>query len=638
MALLGASNISMYFGSNKIFENVTFEVQNNDRIGLIAVNGAGKTTLFKLITKEYISTGGEVYISKNTKIGYMEQHVCRNLDISAYDEVLTVFEDILDMETELEMLAEKISTNPSNADELIERQSFLNDEFHRNDGLTCRARARSALLGLGFSDEEMQLNIGVLSGGQRAKIQLAKMLLSNADLLLLDEPTNHLDTKSVEWLEDYLKNCNCAYIVISHDRYFLDKVTNKIFEIENKKLTIYKGNYSSYLPQKEERRLAARRVYDNTKKEIERLEGIVAQQRQWNREKNIRTAESKLKVIDRLERDLEKPENTPESLKFKFDLKSVSGEDVLDINNLALSFGEKELFKDVNISVHRGDRIFILGKNGCGKTSLLKTILKKYTPSAGRIKVGIGVIIGYYDQIQQGLDSSKTVLQELWDKYPYMTQTQLRSALAQFLFYGDDVFKEVSALSGGERARLILLELMQSGCNLLLLDEPTNHLDIASCEALEEALKQYEGTLIVVSHDRYLINKLATKLYYLSKDGTTEFEGNYEYFLDKFKPFEQIKAAKQDNTERVNEYKQKKGRASQYRKLKAKLLKIENDIARSETEAAALEEQLNIPEVAESYEKILEITNLINKKRQSLDCLYEQWEELENELLEYGEN
>lgn len=638
MALLGASSLGMYFGSDKIFEGVTFEIQNNDKIGLIGINGSGKTTLFKLITKEYLSTTGEVYISKNTKVSYMEQYVCRNLDISAYNETLNVFADIIDMEIELELLTEKISSNPPNVDELIERQAFLNDEFHRNDGLTCRARTRSALLGLGFSDEEMNLPIGALSGGQRAKVQLAKMLLSNANLLLLDEPTNHLDTKSVEWLEDYLKNCNSAYVVISHDRYFLDKVTNKIFEIENKKLNIYKGNYSAYLPQKEEKRLTAQRVYDNTKKEIERLEGIVAQQRQWNREKNIKTAESKLKVIDRLERNLEKPESLPESLKFKFEVKAVSGEDVLDIQDLSLSFGEKELFKNVNISAHRGDRIFILGKNGCGKTSLLKTILKKYKALSGRIKTGVGVNIGYYDQIQQGLDSNKTVLQELWDKYPYMTQTQLRSALAQFLFYGDDVFKEISSLSGGERARLILLELMQSGCNLLLLDEPTNHLDIVSCEALEEALKSYEGTLIIVSHDRYLINKLATKLYYLSKDGASEFEGNYEYFLEKFKPFEQNAVVKQDNTQRINEYKNKKGRASQYRKLKASLLKTESEIAKIETEILSLEEQLNLPEVAGSYEKIIEITDLMNKKRQSLDCLYEQWEELETALSEYEEN
>ncbi len=638
MALLGASNASVYFGSNKIFEGVTFEVQSNDRIGLIGINGSGKTTLFKLITGEYSTTEGEIYISKNTKIGYMEQHTCRNLDITAYDEVLTVFEDIFEMERQIELLAKQISENPYNTNELIEKQSFLNDEFQRNDGLTCRARARSALLGLSFSDEEMQLKIGELSGGQRAKVQLAKMLLSNANLLLLDEPTNHLDTNSVEWLEDYLRNSKTAYIVISHDRYFLDKVANKIFEIEHKKLVTYKGNYSAYLPQKEERKLAAQRVYDNTKKEIERLEGIVAQQRQWNREKNIRTAESKLKVIDRLEQNLEKPENTPESLKFKFSVKSISGEDVLDISDLSLSFGDKEIFKNVNISVKRGDRIFILGKNGCGKTSLLKTILKKYHQTNGRIKTGIGVLTGYYDQIQQGIDSNKTVLQELWDKYPYMTQTQLRNALAQFLFYGDDVFKEISSLSGGERARLILLELMQSGCNLLLLDEPTNHLDIASCEALEEALKCYEGTLIVVSHDRYLINKLATKLYYLSKDGATEFEGNYEYFLEKFRPFEQITAVKADNTDRINEYKQKKEKASQFRKLKTRVSKTETEIANTEIEISNLEKQLMLPEVAENYEKIIEITNLMNKKRQSLDCLYEQWEKLEIELSNFEDN
>lgn len=628
MAIITVSGLMMDFGENLLFDNMNFEVQSGDRIGLIGVNGCGKTTLFKLLTGEYTASGGSIIINKNTIVGYMEQHVCRNLERSAYNEVMTVFDDLIDMENELDMLNAEINSQSGNLDELVERQAFLHDEFTRKGGLTCRARARSALLGLGFDDNQMALPISSLSGGQRAKLQLAKLLLCGANFLLLDEPTNHLDTHSVEWLEEYLINSGCAYIVISHDRYFLDKTTNRTFELENKKMTAYKGNYSAYLPQKAEHQLSVQRVYDNTMKEIQRLEGIVEQQHRWNREKNIKTAESKQKVIDRLKSNLEKPDSAPYAINFNLGIKEQSGEDVLDVSNLSLFFDSLPLFENVSMEIHRGERIFILGPNGCGKTSLLKTLLGKYQSNSGRIRFGEGVKIGYYDQIQQGMDSEKTVFEELSDKYPAMTNTEIRSTLARFLFKNDDVFKTLSTLSGGERARVLLSELMLSGSNFLLLDEPTNHLDINSCEALQEALKNYEGTLLIVSHDRYLINSLADKIFYLTPNGIEKFEGNYDDFLSKFEPFKQPEKTAEPRQEKQTEYKNKKERDALRRKARARLVKLETEIAEKEDLLSMLNMQLNSPEISSDYEKILDTTNKINETQSLLDSMYSEWEQL----------
>ncbi len=629
MAIITVNGLSMEFGEQKLFDNMYFEIQSGDRIGLIGVNGCGKTTLFKLLTGEYEPTGGEIIINKNTKIGYMEQHVCRALDTSAYNEVLTVFDDLMDAERELEQLSEKISAKNGDIDKLVERQAFLNDEFTRRDGLTFRARARSALLGLGFDDTQMQLPIRSLSGGQRAKLQLAKLLLCGANFLLLDEPTNHLDTHSVEWLEEYLTSSGCAYLVISHDRYFLDKVTTRTFELENKKMTPYKGNYSAYIPQRDERKLTAQRIYDNTVKEINRLEGIIEQQRRWNREKNIKTAESKQKIIDRLEKKLERPERAPSSMTLSLGISEQSGDDVLDVSGLALSFGDHKIFRNVDMEIHRGEKIFILGPNGCGKTSLIKTLLGHYQADCGRIRFGVGVKKGYYDQIQSGMDSSKTVFEEISDRFPSMTNTEIRSTLARLLFKNDDVFKPLSTLSGGERAKVLLTELMLSKANLLLLDEPTNHLDISSCEALQNALSGYEGTLLVVSHDRYLINSLADKIFYLTPEGIQIYEGNYESFLQKFKPFEEKEKPSPVNTEeKQTEYKNKKERDAQRRKDKARLARLETEIAEQEEKLSQLEAALNDPENSCNYEKTLEITEKLEKTQRELDEMYTEWETL----------
>ena len=633
MAILTVNNIKKMFGTDVIIQDITFEVQKGDRIGLVGINGSGKTTLFKVLNGEYTADEGTFTPARETSIGYMEQHVCRDMEKPAFDEVMTVFAPLLKMEAEIEVLTTKISEMPENLNELIEKQAELNDRFIADGGLTCRNRAKSTLIGLGFAPEQIYAPIGVLSGGQKAKIQLAKMLLGESNLLLLDEPTNHLDIPSVEWLEDFLKNYNGSYIVISHDRYFLDAVTNRTFEIENTHLTEYKGNYTKYLQLKEENRLAMQRVYDNTQREIKRIEGIIEQQKRFNQERNYVTIASKQKSIDRLQAALEKPEDDPDTIKFQFKASQRGGNDVLEAEELALSFGDHRLFKNVNLDIKRGEKVFLIGPNGCGKTSLLKVLLRIYKQTFGDFRFGANIDIGYYDQAQGNLDESKTVIDEIWDLHPYMTQTQVRSALAVFLFKGEDVYKPVKGLSGGERARVLLLKLMLSKANLLILDEPTNHLDIGSCEALENALLGYDGTLFVVSHDRYLINKLADKIYYLTPSGTTLYLGNYDAYLEARQKQEAAKAAAEAENENAvpkanTVYKQKKERASEIRKRRAALSKCEREIEAAEAEIDTLNGQLSNPETASDYEKMMEITNKITEQKALADSLMNDWTEL----------
>ena len=633
MAILTVNNIKKMFGTDVIIQDITFEVQKGDRIGLVGINGSGKTTLFKVLNGEYTADEGTFTPARETSIGYMEQHVCRDMEKPAFDEVMTVFAPLLKMEAEIEVLTTKISKMPENLNELIEKQAELHDRFIADGGLTCRNRAKSTLIGLGFAPEQIYAPIGVLSGGQKAKIQLAKMLLGESNLLLLDEPTNHLDIPSVEWLEDFLKNYNGSYIVISHDRYFLDAVTNRTFEIENTYLTEYKGNYTKYLQLKEENRLAMQRVYDNTQREIKRIEGIIEQQKRFNQERNYVTIASKQKSIDRLQATLEKPEEDPDTIKFQFKASQRGGNDVLEAEELALSFGDHRLFKNVNLDIKRGEKVFLIGPNGCGKTSLLKVLLHIYKQTFGDFRFGANIDIGYYDQAQGNLDESKTVIDEIWDLHPYMTQTQVRSALAVFLFKGEDVYKPVKGLSGGERARVLLLKLMLSKANLLILDEPTNHLDIGSCEALENALLGYDGTLFVVSHDRYLINKLADKIYYLTPSGTTLYLGNYDAYLEARQKQEAAKAAAEAENENAvpkanTVYKQKKERASEIRKRRAALSKCEREIEAAEAEIDTLNEQLSNPETASDYEKMMEITNKITEQKALADSLMNDWTEL----------
>ena len=638
MAILTVNNIKKMFGTDVILENVSFEVQKGDRIGLVGINGSGKTTLFKILNGEYTADEGSFTPARETSIGYMEQHVCRDMEKPAFDEVMTVFEPLLRMEAELERLNAEIAAVPDDIDALILKQTELNDRFIAEGGLTCRNRARSTLIGLGFAPEQIMAPIGVLSGGQKAKIQLAKMLLGESNLLLLDEPTNHLDIPSVEWLEDFLRNYSGSYIVISHDRYFLDAVTNRTFEIEHTHLTEYKGNYTKFLRLKEENRLAMQRVYDNTQREIKRIEGIIEQQKRFNQERNYVTIASKQKSIDRLEATLQKPEDEPDTIRFQFKASQRGGNDVLMAEDLALQFGDNRLFRHVNLDIKRGEKVFLIGPNGCGKTSLLKILLGIYRQTFGDYRFGANIDVGYYDQAQGNLDESKTVIDEIWDLHPYMNQTQVRSALAVFLFKGEDVYKPVKGLSGGERARVLLLKLMLSKANLLILDEPTNHLDIGSCEALEDALMGYDGTLLVVSHDRYLINKLADKIYYLEPDGTTLYLGNYDAYLEARQKKETAKAAVQESAQKPNAYKLKKERAAEIRKKKSALARCEREVEEAELEIEELNAKLLDPAVASDYEQTLEITNQIAACKERSDALMNEWTALNIWLEENSEN
>ena len=626
MILLNLSNVNKTFDEEILFENVSFDINGNDKIGLVGVNGAGKTTLFKMLTGKIKIEEGKVFKNKLANIGYMEQHVCNNSQNSVYEELLFIFSPLIEMEKEIEEIVTDIESKNGDIDSLVKRQHKLTEEYERTGGFLYRGRAKATLFGLGFSEAEFNMPVNTLSGGQKTRILLGKMLLSDANLLLLDEPTNHLDIKSVEWLEDYLKTYHGAVITISHDRYFLDKIANRIFEIENKKFIVYNGNYTYYLKKKTEDKVIAEKHYETTQKEIKRIESIIEQQRRWNREKNIKTAESKQKVVDRLEKTLEKPASSLDNINFKFNTKSGGGNDVLIINELKKSFGHKLLFENLNIHIRKGERIFLLGPNGCGKTTLFKIIRDLCESNSGTCKLGINIETGYYDQTQSDLNYDKTAIDEISDAYPHITLTKIRNALATFLFKGDDVFKEISMLSGGERARVALLKLMLSPSNFLLLDEPTNHLDIISREALEEALTQYEGTLFIVSHDRYFINKMADRIYRMTKDGVTEYIGNYDYYVEKCKD-EEVIVKKEAPKE--NEYKVKKEKESVMRRLQGQISRAEQNISETEEIINKLEEQLHSPECSSDYVRAIKLTNGIENLRTKLEGLYEEWDELQ---------
>ena len=626
MILLNANNLQKMFGEEELFKNVSFSIDSNDKIGFVGVNGAGKSTLFKVITGEMQADSGDIFKAKNVRIGYLSQHALSESKKSVFDEVLEVFSEQTEIEKELERIRKEIDKGNGDLDELIKRQNTLSEKFSAIDGFFYKNRVKSALLGLGFSEEEMKLSVDKLSGGQKTRVSLCKILLSGAEILLLDEPTNHLDIESVEWLEDFLNSYKGAFIVVSHDRYFLDKVTNRTFSMESGKLYIQNGNYSFFTAQREIEKLTEKRSYENTVKEIERLEGIVEQQRRWNREKNIKTAESKLKVIERLEKDLKKPDEEIKSIRFKFRARSGGGDDALILRDISKGFSKKALFSSVDIDIKRGERVFLLGPNGSGKTTLIKIIMGEILQDTGEVKIGANTFLGYYDQLQSNLSMDKTIIDELWDEYPRMTETEIRNALAVFLFRGEEVFKEIKKLSGGERARVELAKLILRDVNFLLMDEPTNHLDIQSKEALETALSDYDGTMLMVSHDRYFINKMADRILYLDEEGIRNFNGNYDYFLEKFK---NEKPQEKKKSVQVNDYKLQKQIESQKRKLRTKISRTEEEISKIEQEIDALNQELNLPEVAQDYKKAYEITDKIGELSKTLEETFELWEELQ---------
>lgn len=633
MIVLSGNDISVSFGGETLFHDVNFRLEENGRAGLVGVNGCGKTTLMHVINGRQEAETGGISKAAGIKLGCMEQYVIRDDNITLYDEVLEIFRPLIDAENELADIAVAIDTG-DHSEQTLSRQMQLQERFEREGGLTYKSMTCSALVGLGFSEDDFNKPISVMSGGQKSKAQLAKLLLSGSNILLLDEPTNHLDITACEWLEKFLTEYKGAYIVISHDRYFLDKVTDTTFEMENRTLREYKGNYTRYLELKAEAREAQQRVYDRTVKEINRIEGIVEQQKRWGQEHNFITAASKQKQADRLKETLEKPEDLPEAIKFTFRAKEGGANDVLTAKDLSKSFDGTVVFTNAELDIKKNTTTFILGENGCGKTTLLKILTGEYQADSGEYKFGNNIQFGYYDQAQTDLDPSKTVIDEVWDRYPGMTQTQVRSALAQFLFKGDDVFKNVGKLSGGEKARVSLLKLMLSKANMLLLDEPTNHLDIHSREALENALASYGGTLLIVSHDRYLINKLADRIVWLGKTGTVNIDGNYDRYIE-------LKEAKAQSEQAVqvkaaegkkNDYKERKERESTLRKLSGALKRCEQAIDEVGLKTAELAQQMSQPEIATDYEKTSALAQEIEALKEKEEALTAEWMELSEQI------
>lgn len=631
MAIVGIQNLKVDFAGKVLFENVSFDVNEGDFVGLIGANGTGKTTLFKVITGEIEPTDGAVFISKQTKVGYLEQHACHGSMRTVLDEALTVFAPLMRMEYELELLAQRIDTQSDIRNELIERQNELQEEYQASGGLTYKSRTRSALMGLGFSENDFSLTCDKLSGGQRSKLSMCKLLLSEAQLLLLDEPTNHLDISGTEWLEGFLSSYKGTVIVISHDRYFLDKVTNKTVELSNRRCHSSKGNYSTYLKLREERLESERRRYENQLEEIKRIEGIIEQQRSFARERNFITAESKRKMLEKKKAELVVPEKTAAKMRVNFVPECETGNDVLAVHGLSKAFGSKRLFENGEMLVYKGDRVFVLGANGCGKTTLLRILMRRMPSDGGSFTFGANVKTGYFDQSLENLTGGKSVLDEIWDEHRTFTETTVRSYLSLFLFRGDDVFKQVDDLSGGEKAKLCLLKLMLSGANVLLLDEPTNHLDIPSREVLESALADYEGTIIAVSHDRYFINKLSTKIYCMKPDGFERFDGDYNDYADAV--LLQTKEKPQKTQPKENSYKLRKEREGEINRLKGKIRRDEAQIDTLDAEIEKANGLLSSPEISADYEKVLEYTQKIDELTRQQLSLMDEWEQ-ENKRLE----
>ena len=630
MPSLSVRNLEVTFVDRTLFRGVSFDVEARDKMGFIGANGVGKTTLFRVLSGELSPTSGTVAFEKNTRVGYMEQHSCKNPEVSVFDELVSVFGYLMDIERETAEVTAAIENKSGDLSTLVERQTALIEEYENRGGLTYKSRTRSALLGLGFSEKDFDMQVGSLSGGQRSKLCLAKLLLSESNFLLLDEPTNHLDIKSVGWLEDFLRDFKGAMIIISHDRYFLDNVTNKTVELEHQKAMCYKGAYSEFVKKKQAYNESLKNKYENDIKEIKRIEGIVEQQKRWGRERNFITAASRQKEADRIKAQLVAPDSELETMRIRFEPKFESGNDVLICRNIEKAFGEKQLFTDVNIHIRKGERVFILGENGCGKTTLFKILTGKIPQDRGEFEYGANVMPGYFDQMQQNLDLSKTAIDEVWDRFPNLTQTEVRSALAAFLFTGDDVFKPLSKMSGGERARVSLLKLMLQGSNFLLLDEPTNHLDAASREELENTLLDYGGTLLIISHDRYFINKLADRVLALDKNGVKEYLGNYDYYFEHVKTENQAETSTEQKPKQKpqNEYFLNKQRASEERKRQTKLKKTEAEIERLDGEIERVSALLATEEVASDYERLIELTNELEQLNSEQEKQYEIWEEL----------
>ena len=629
MARLSIQKLNKYFGERALFADLSFEVAPGDKIGLVGDNGCGKSTLLRIIAGEELADGGSVVRYRDTAIGYMEQHVSRDVTRTLWQEVESVFSPVMAVEKQLADVNARLEQQPATSD-LLDRQQALREQLESMGGLYYKSRVRATLLGLGFSESDFDKSVALLSGGERSKAAMGRLLLAQTNVLLLDEPTNHLDIPSVEWLEGYLQEYTGALLVVSHDRYFLDRVTNRTIELKNGRLYMTAGNYTAHKQQREKDKEIEQKHYKTAMQEIRHIEENIALLKQWNREKSIRAAESREKRVARLREELVAPEQENATLRFRFAATHTGGNEVLKAGNLSKSFGDNTLFREAELELRRGERVFLLGANGCGKTTLLRVLCGRLQPDSGYVRLGAKVSVGYYDQVQEGLDSRKTALQELWDTYPDKSETELRSALAAFLFRGDDVFKTVGVMSGGERARLLLLKLMLAGDNLLLLDEPTNHLDIASREALEEALEGYDGTILAVSHDRYFIQRMASRTLRLNSDGLRMAGQGADAFVATTEPA--VASPAPEKPPQANAYKQRKERAGAMRRLQTTVRRAEERIAALEQEVQTLNEQLADPAVGADYARLTELTAALENANRAMEEQLFVWEESQQEL------
>lgn len=629
--VLSCNNIKKSYGIKEILNNVSFNINEKEKVALVGVNGAGKSTLFKIINGEISKDDGEIFIPKNISIGYFSQILNINEHNTIFDELLFIFKKIIDMEFKLKEVGEKMAIAKDNElKELIDEYDKISTYLSENSCFDYNSRIKGVLKGLGFIEEDFYKQIKYLSGGQKTRIALGKVLLKEPNILLLDEPTNHLDIKSIEWLEGFLKNYPGAILIISHDRYFLNKIISKVIEIENTKSTVYLGNYSDYSIKKQSARDILLKNYINQQKEIKKHEEIIKKLRSFNREKFIKRAESREKLINKIEK-IEKPDNLPSKMRLKLSPKQESGNDVLSVENIQKNFSEP-LFKNISFEIKKGEKVALIGSNGIGKTTLINIIMEKIPFDNGKVKLGSNVNIGYYDQEQQNLDFEKTIFDEISYTYPNLKNEEIRDALAIFVFTGDEVFKKISTLSGGEKGRVLLAKIMLSNANFLILDEPTNHLDIISKEILENAIKNYSGTCLYISHDRFFINNTATKIIELTKDKINAYIGNYDYYVEKSQEISNNILDNISHTQNISnskiDWKTQKEAQAEARKKENTIKKLEKEIEEIEEKIKKAELDLSLEEIYTNPLKTKEIFDVKTKLEEKLILLYEKWESI----------
>lgn len=633
--ILDCQNICKAFGEDEILKNISFHIEDREKTAIVGINGAGKSTLLKIITQELAPDAGDVILAKNRSVGYLAQYQDVSGTRTIFEEVMSAKEDIIRMEEKIrEMEKEMTSLSGRELDDLLEKYNRTCHEFELQDGYACRSEITGVIKGLGFLEEDFSRPVSKLSGGQKTRVFLGKLLITKPDLLILDEPTNHLDMSSITWLETFLSNYKGAVLIVSHDRYFLDRIVTKVVELFCHKSTVFFGNYSDYAVKKSALREAERKAWQNQQQEIRHQEKVIAKLKSFNREKSIKRAESREKLLGKMER-LQRPEEEHADMRIRLEPCSESGKDVLSVTGLSKSFGNNHLFSDLSFEIKRGERVALIGDNGTGKTTILKIISELIPFDAGEITLGTNVHIGYYDQEHQALCNENTLFEEISDTAPRLSNTEIRNLLALFLFTEDDAFKRVGDISGGEKGRLSLAKLMLSRSNFLILDEPTNHLDIMSKEILEDAICQYTGTVLFVSHDRYFINKTATRILDLSGQVLTNYIGNYDYYLEKHDILAPPAAAFEreaaetpaKETEKANWQKQKEEQRKARQKA-SKLKRTEDEIAEKEERLKSLETELNLPEHATNSAKLSEIHAQITELSLELERLYEAWEKL----------